>query len=200
MDMYIQIPLVNSMVLDDPPLTDEEFERLSERTEGVKLERAKDGRIIVNPPTGMDSGKGNSEINHQLRVWWKGHRRGWVFDSSAGFFLPDGSSKSPDAAYATEEQVRGLSREERKHFGYFRPAFVIELLSAPDRLPEAKAKMEKWLANGAQLGWLIDPYQRNVWAYEPGQKPLLETGNQVVGSGPVAGFVLELSDVWSEFE
>ena len=50
--------------------------------------------------------------------------------------------------------------------------------------------MEAWLANGAQLGWLIDPYKRNVWIYEAGKSPRIETGNSVAGTGPVQGFVL----------
>jgi Uma2 family endonuclease len=79
------------------------------------------------------------------------------------------------------------------------PAFVIELLSASDSLSEAREKMETWLSNGAQLGWLIDPYKRNVWLYEAGKSPRLETGDSIAGTGPIEGFVLELADVWSEF-
>lgn len=195
----MEIPKLVSSVVLDPPLTDEEFEKLSMSTEQVKLERTKDGTIIVNPPTGLDSSSGNSEITHQLRAWWKQHHRGKVFDSNASFFLPDGSSLSPDGAYATADQMRGLSKEDRRHFGRFTPVFVIELLSATDRLSQAKAKMETWLANGAQLGWLIDPYKRHTWIYATGQKPRLETAERVMGSGPVEGFVLELADLWSEF-
>ena len=76
---------------------------------------------------------------------------------------------------------------------------MIELLSASDSLSEARQKMEAWLANGAQLGWLVDPYRRNVWIYEAGKSPRIETGASVTGIGPVAGFALELADVWSEF-
>ena len=104
-----------------------------------------------------------------------------------------------DGAYATTEQVQGLSSKDRRHFGRFAPAFVIELLSASDSLSEAREKMETWLSNGAQLGWLIDPYKRNVWLYEAGKSPCLETGDSIAGTGPIEGFVLELADVWSEF-
>jgi Uma2 family endonuclease len=113
----------------------------------------------VNLPTGLDRSSGNIEISQQRRAWWKEHRKGRVFDSNAGFFLPDGSSSSPDGAYATEEQVCGLTKEDRRHFGRFTPAFVIELRSASDCLTKAKEKMESWMANGAVLGGLIDPYR-----------------------------------------
>jgi Uma2 family endonuclease len=97
------------------------------------------------------------------------------------------------------EQVQGLSSKDRRHFGCFAPAFVIELLSASDHLSEASRKMEVWLANGAQLGWLIDPDRRNVWIYEARKQVRIETADSVAGTGPVEGFVLELADVWSQF-
>lgn len=200
MTTILEIPKLVSSVVLEPSLTDEEFEKLSASTELVKLERAKDGKIIVNAPTGGDSSSGNAEITHQLRAWWKTHRKGKVYDSNAGFFLPDGSSLSPDGAYATADQVQRLSPADRKHFAHFAPAFVIELLSASDSLPKAMAKMEAWPSNGTKLGWLIDPYKRQVWIYEADKSPRLEDGDHVTGSGPVNGFVLELTEIWREFE
>ncbi|MBB6146989.1 Uma2 family endonuclease [Silvibacterium bohemicum] len=200
MSTILEIPKLPSSVVLDPPLTDEEFEKLCAANDFVQLERTKDGAIIVNAPTGGDSSSGNIEIGGQLRDWWKQHRQGRVFDSNAGFFLPDGSSCSPDAAYATAEQMRGLTKEDRKHFLRFTPAFVVELLSSSDSLPAAKKKMDLWLANGAELAWLIDPYLRNVLIYERGQATYREVVENVVGTGPVAGFVLDLASVWSLFE
>ena len=103
-----------STVVFDPTLTDEEFERMSMANELVKLERTKDGKIIVHPPTGFDSGSGNGEINDQLRAWWKQHRKGRILDNNTGFFLPDGSLLSPDGGYVTEEQLRGLTKEDKE--------------------------------------------------------------------------------------
>ena len=111
MNTVLEIPKLISSVVLEPPLTDEEFEKLCMRTESVKLERSKEGKIIVNPPAGLDSSSGNIEISRQLANWWCEHQKGRVFDSSAGFFLPDGSSLSPDGAYATAEQMCGLSEK-----------------------------------------------------------------------------------------
>ena len=197
--LEIPIPKVQNTVVIDPPLTDEEFERMCMSAELVKLERAKDGKIVVNPPAGFDSGSANGEINDQLRAWWKQHRRGRVFDNNTGFFLPDGSSLSPDGGYVTEEQLRGLTKKDRAPFLHRTPAFVIELLSPSDSLPATKEKMEAWIANGAQLGWLIDPRKQQVHGYEAGKAPRVESGKQVAGSGPVEGFVLDLAPVWECF-
>lgn len=200
MNTVLEIPKLVSSVVLEPALTDEEFETLCMTTESVKLERSKEGKIIVNPPAGLDSSSGNIEISRQLANWWREHRMGRVFDSSAGFFLPDGSSLSPDGGYASAEQMRGLSREDRKHFGRFAPAFVIELRSARDNLPECKKKMETWMQNGSKLGWLIDPHQRKVWVYEPGKPPRSKSGNKITGTDAVEGFVLDLEAVWSCYE
>jgi len=61
-------------------------------------------------------------------------------------------------------------------------------------------KMETWIANGAKLGWLVDPRHRNVLIYEPAKKPRAESGNKVTGSGPVEGFALDLTAVWILYE
>lgn len=188
-------------ILLEPPLSDDEFERLCERTDFGLLERTREGAIIVNPPAGGMTSEGNSEINQQLRAWWRSHRRGRVFDSSAGFFLPDGSVLSPDAAYATAGQLNALSREELARFPRLAPAFVIELLSISDSLAKTIGKMESWMANGVEVGWLIDPYAKAVHVYESGAAaPRIETGTSVAGSGPVAGFVLDLEEVWRCYE
>jgi Uma2 family endonuclease len=143
---------------------------------------------------------GNSEINRQLRNWWIQHRRGRVYDSCAGFFLPDGSSLNPDAAYVTAEQLTGLKRDDLAHFLRLAPAFVIELLSLSDSPVEAAKKMEAWIANGVELGWLVDPYAKVVHIYEPDAAPRIETGSRAAGSGPVKGFVLDLEEVWRCYE
>ena len=202
MNTVLEFPKPISSVVLDPRLTDEEFEQMSMANELVTLERTREGAIIVNAPTGGDTSSGNIEISRQLANWagTRVDKKARVFGPDAGFFLPDGSMLSPDAAYVSAEQMLGLTREKRRHFLYLTPVFVIELLSASDSLAGTKRKLESWIANGALLGWLIDPYKHNVHVYEAGQTPRLETGSTVAGVGPVAGFVLDLSAVWALYE
>jgi Uma2 family endonuclease len=196
-----EIPVVPPrQVVVDPPLTDDEFERMSESSQWASLERSKEGTIIVNAPAGGMTSDGNREITTQLSNWWKQHRQGRAFDSSAGFFLPDGSMLNPDAAYVTADQLQGLTRRELSRFLRLAPAFVIELRSESDRLPPIEEKMISWIANGVQLAWLVDPYTKRVHVYEPGAAPRIESGNVIEGSGPVAGFVLNLEEVWRCYE
>jgi Uma2 family endonuclease len=60
--------------------------------------------------------------------------------------------------------------------------------------------MIDWIANGVALGWLIDPYDRQVLVYKPGTETLIVTGNSLSGSGPVEGFALDLAEVWECYE
>jgi Uma2 family endonuclease len=148
----------------------------------------------------MLTGDGNAEIIYQLRNWWNTHHQGRVSDNSTGFFLPDGSMLSPDAAYVLPEQLKGMTREQLTGFPRLCPAFVVELLSATDSPAKTGSKMESWIANGAQLGWLIDPYRRLVTVYQPGQQPRESSALQLDGAGPVQGFTLDLAKVWRCYE
>jgi Uma2 family endonuclease len=193
------IPIVPNKVIVDPVLSNEQFEQLCAANGPYRLERTREGVILVNAPAGSATSGGNSEITYQLMAWWRSHRRGRVFDSSIGAFLPDGSALGPDAAYATEAQIRSLKIDDLDHFLPFAPAFVIELLSKSDSVKAAKRKMLRWIENGVQLAWLVNPYSRTVTVYEGGGDTRVETGKKVIGSGPVEGFVLELEDVWRSY-
>jgi Uma2 family endonuclease len=184
----------------EPPLTDAEFEAMCLKNDDVQYERTSEGAIRVNPPTGMLTGDGNSEIIRQLRNWWDTHLRGRVSDNNTGFFLPDGSMLSPDAAYVLPEQLKGVTREQLTGFPRLCPAFVVELLSPSDSPSKTGKKMECWIANGAQLAWLIDPYQQRVTVYQPGQQPRESSALKLEGSGPVQGFSLDLQKVWRCYE
>ncbi len=91
-------------------LSDAEFEQLCFSSDLIQFERTKDGEIIMNAPTGGGMSSGNAEISAQLHSWWKSHRRGRVFDSNGGFFLPDGSMLCPDAAYVSAETIQGSAK------------------------------------------------------------------------------------------
>ena len=60
--------------------------------------------------------------------------------------------------------------------------------------------MERWIENGATLGWLIDPYEQKVYVYEPGSKPSAASGKLIRGKGPIEGFALNLDEVWRCYE
>jgi len=139
-------------------------------------------------PTDMGTGARNMIVAEQLSAWSRMKSKGVATDSSTGFVLPSGARRSPDAAWMT-----------RARFGK-RPAcpeFVIEILSPSDRRRKIHEKMLEWLANGAELGWMIDPQHQSVTIYRPGQEPeTIEGAKTIAGEGPVAGLVVDLQRVW----
>lgn len=144
----------------DPPMSDAEFEALCRENDNVHFERTEEGAIRMNPPSDGWTSDGNAEVVYQLRYWWSLHEQGRVFDSSGGFRLPDGSTLSPDASYVSAGRLKGLPKGALRGFPPLCPDVVIELLSESDTLERTGEKMQDWIANGAQLGWLIDPYQQ----------------------------------------
>jgi Uma2 family endonuclease len=179
-------------------LSDEEFWQYCVANPDVRLERTAEGEIVIVPPAGGESSYRSSVAGSKLCQWCEAADRGRVFESSAAFRLPNGAILSPDAAWVSDERLAALSKKQRRKFLPLCPEFVIEVISPSDRLAPAKAKMEEWIANGVQLGWLIDGDKRTVYVYQPGQPAEKKMGiAQLAGPGPVAGLVLELDRIWA---
>ena len=102
--------------------------------------------------------------------------------------------------YVLPDKLKGLTKDDLTGFPYLCPDFVIELLSISDSLSKAQQKMERWIENGATLGWLIDPYEKKVYVYEAGGETAAVSGNAVHGTGPVEGFTLDLEELWRCYE
>ena len=184
----------------DPPLTDDEMLRFCRLNELFRIERTREGVIEMMAPAATRTGSGNANISGQLFKWWDTHRRGEVFDSSAGYTLPDGSMLSPDASYLTEETMAGVPESEWEQFAHVCPDFVIELMSKSDRLPRMQKKMTRWMENGVKLAWLVQPANKRVLIYEHiAAEPVEKCGEYVEGSGPVEGFRLQLGEVWQRY-
>jgi Uma2 family endonuclease len=183
--------------LTAPPMTDEQFADFCAEHPDLFFETNARGEIIVIPPKFSITGVRNSEIAMQLGTWARNDARGFASDSLTGFLLPNGARRSPDASWTPKDAVRNLSEQSRESYWHLCPVFVIELRSNSDRLPVLRAKMEEYLANGARLGWMIDPETRTVEVYRPDCAPEILTAiDSISGEGPVEGFVLDLRTVW----
>lgn len=178
--------------------TDALFEQVCAEFDNSRIEQDAEGNVYIMPPTGIESSDQNSEITAQLRIWSKQNGHGRSFDSSVLFKLPDGSKLGPDASWVSNEKLASLSKEDRRKFAPLVPEFVIELKSSTDRLSQLQLKMQDWMRNGVELGWLIDPGKRTVLIYRKGAaEPEVVAGASFLsGDGPIAGFRLELEAIW----
>lgn len=149
------------------------------------------------PPTGWETGDRNSEINYQLRHWAKQDKNGVATDSSTGFKLPSGADRSPGAAWVRRKRLEQLTAEQRRKFLPLCPDFVVELRSPNDKLDDVKAKMDEYIANGALLGWLIDPQTRRVHVYRQNVEPeILENPLEISGEPELSGLLIDLREIW----
>lgn len=178
--------------------TDEQFSAFCAEHPDLFFEMTAQGEIIVLPPTPTLTGARNNKIVRQLEAWGERDGRGVTTGSSDGFLLPNGSRRSPDAAWTLKSRIAELPPESRSAFWHLSPDFVIELKSATDRLPVLRAKMAEWIANGAQLAWLIDADVRTIEVYRAGAaEPAIVSGvESIAGGAPLEGFELQLAPVW----
>jgi Uma2 family endonuclease len=182
----------------ETPMSDEELMRFCAANDALRVERDANGEILVMTPAGSKTSKMNMRIGRLLDEWAEQDGRGVAFDSNGGFTLPDGAMRAADAACVLLMRWDALSPEQQKGYAPLCPDFVIELRSPSDRLSDLKAKMESWIANGAQSGWLIDPEEKTVYVYRPSDSPEVHHHpTSVQGSGVVAGLELVMSRVWS---
>lgn len=179
------------------PLDDDALFELCRANRDLTIERTADGELLIMPPTGGETGARNFNLIGQLASWTRRDGTGIGFDSSTGFILPNGAERSPDAAWLSRARWDALSAEQREKFVPLCPDFVLELRSPSDKLTELQEKMEEWIANGARLGWLLDPSDRRAFVYRT-DAPVeeLSAPAQLSGDPVLPGFVLELEGVW----
>jgi len=180
------------------PMSDEDFFAFCQSNPSLRIERSSNGEIIIMPPSGGETGNFNVRASTRLCNWAEADRTGVPFDSSTGFVLPNHAERSPDLAWVKRVRWEALSPEERKRFPPLCPDFVGEIRSPSDRLSELQDKMQEYIDNGAELGWLIDPVERNVYVYRPGaQVVCLHDPETVSGDSVLSGFTLNLRELFS---
>ena len=91
--------------------------------------------------------------------------------------------------------MESLGKEEQTKFAHIAPDFVIELMSPSDNQKSVRHKMKKWIENGVQLGWLIDPATKETFIYRADGTINKVQGfqNKLSGENILPGFELDLS-------
>ena len=182
-------------------ITPEQFEQLAYAEQTVRMELTQDGELIVMSPTGGTAGRKNSRLTQQIRNWADRDGTGEVFDSSTVFVLPNGARRSPDVSWIKKERWNLLTQAQQDGFPPLAPDFVIELVSPSDiknqRYEDLQAKMQEYLDNGVQLGWLIEPAAKTVELYRT-SKPvkILNNPQTLSGKSVLPGFILDLSEIF----
>jgi Uma2 family endonuclease len=199
--MQIALPELNApatLILDrEDRLTDDEYFAFCAANPDLNFERTAQGEIVIVPPPGGESDYRNLSVTLAFAQWARMDGRGKAFGPTVHFLLPDGSARSPDAAWVSNKRLALLSKRQRREFLRVVPEFIVEVLSPSDRLKAAQKKMRLWAANGVELGWLIDGDARRVYVYRGASEPrIVADAESIAGEGPVDGFVLHLGEIW----
>ncbi|MEH2123528.1 Uma2 family endonuclease [Nostoc sp.] len=177
-------------------LTDEQFFQMCQKNSNYRFERTASGEILIMPPTGSETGNRNFDMVVELGIWNKQTKLGKGFDSSTGFTLPNGAERSPDVSWVKIERWNALTPEQQEKFAPICPDFVVELRSRIDFLKELQEKMQEYIENGTQLGWLIDRKNKRVEIYRPGKDvEILDNPASLSGENILPGFVLDLQQI-----
>jgi Uma2 family endonuclease len=191
---------LTSVVIHWPPLlnlVNEQFFVFCQANKELRIERTALGDCEIMAPTGGETGWRNLSLAAQLYNWAERDGSGVAFDSSTGFTLPNGAIRSPDVSWVKRTRLAVLTPKQKQQFLPLCPDFVIELRSPSDPIKTLQDKMQEYIENGANLGWLIDPENQRVLVFQAEKtivtlyKPEFLSADDLL-----TGFRLELQKIW----
>ena len=178
-------------------ISDRSLEQLCKENPDLRFETDANGKLIIISPTGSESGKRNSSLIAQVWYWNNQSKLGEVFDSSTGFKLSNGAIRSPDVSWIALNRWNSLSDKQKRGFAPIDPDFVIELLSSTDDLLTTQQKMIEYLNCGVQLGWLINPDEKEVKIYRLGKATeILSNPSSLSGEDILPRLTVDLADIF----
>ena len=203
------VPLTEQQVADDwvvlnlenVALSDEQFIELCADNGELMFELTAQKELVIMTPPGPKTGRRNTVLCTDLEIWARQDGTGITFVPYTIFTHPNGAKRGPDASWVKRERWDAISSAEQEKLPTLCPDFVAELMSPSDRRPVRfrmlQAKMEEYIANGARLAWMIDPFKKNVYIYRPGQPvEFLENPATLYGDPVLPGFVFNINDLW----
>jgi len=177
-------------------LTDDQFLLLCHDNEALRFEINAQGELIIMSGGNPETDYKNAEIVGQLRNWAKQDGTGVFFGSSAIFTLPSGAKRIPDGAWILKSRWHRFTKEERSKLPVICPDFVIKLRSPSDRVRELQDKMEEYIENGAQFGWLLDTIENRATIYHPGHPPETINNPEIINGDPLLpGFRFDFTEI-----
>lgn len=177
-------------------VTDDEFFDFCMMNRDLRIEMTGEGVMIIMMPMGTEGGGREFKLIARFGAWVEAGDTGIGFSSATIFTLPNGAKRSPDVSWIKHERWELIPEEQREKFALICPDFVVELRSRTDRLKPLKKKMEEYMQNGAQLGWLIDPRKKKVYIYRPdAEVEELDSPASLSGEPLLKGFNLDLKGI-----
>ena len=143
---------------------------------------------------GLDGQQRQFNLQVDLQNWLETGPGGLVIIGNGLIRLPGTGRKAADAGWIAPEQIEDIPPAGQRPFGVaFAPRFVAEIRSRSNTLESQQAKMEEWIAYGVALGWLIDPFLRQVHIYRTDTAPMvLDDPDTLSGNPELPGFIFNV--------
>jgi Uma2 family endonuclease len=182
-------------------ISEAEYFEICQLNELLLIERDRNGDWEIRSINGGLDGIRTAALSGKLARCAVENGHGIAFGALTGFRLPNGAVRAPDFAWLEETRWTNLKDNERDRFVPLCPDFIVELQAHHESLEDLQIKMDEFMENGAQLGWLIDPFSRAVYVYRPNLRVEVLTNTDTVSGEPfLTGFVLDLKDIWASNE
>ena len=188
----LDIRSVLALLPDDDALDDWFFRFTGDNEHlGCQFEIDQEGNLIAMASESIYGWRGSLNLCYDLINWSDAGPGGLVFPGNALVRMPRRGRRAADAGWIAPEQITPSLPSDWQYHGIpFAPRFIVELRSISNSVAQQQAKMEEWQAYGVALGWLIDPFLRQVHIYRPGVAPeLLDNPETVSGDPELPGFV-----------
>ena len=181
----------------DWKLTTDCLIELAALNEALFFERTAEGALVITGPPGNLSSKRGFAIGLQIANWALARGSGDVGTADEGYELPDSSVRTPDFSWVSSERLAEIEVSD-EGVGKVCPDFVLEVRSRGQSAPEQQRKMERWMANGVRLGWLLDAFEVTAWVYREGQPEpeQLDRPMTLSGESVMEGLSVDLTHVW----
>ena len=126
------------------------------------------------------------------------HRLGLVYDGQTGFRLSVNFCFCPDLSFVSRERTKLILPVKEKLF-HGAPDLAVEVLSPSDFITKTEEKLNRLLAHGARLAWLVDLKNKSVRVYrEPGKFEMLGEGRYLTGNSKLPGFRFAIARLFED--
>lgn len=194
MPFSLDISSILTMLPDDDAL-DDWFLRFTADNEhlGYQFEIDRKGRLIAMASEGFAGVQRQFNLQFDLQTWMDTGSGGGIVTGNLLIRMSQPARRAADAGWIAPEQLDLLTPTQHQGGLPFAPFFVVEIRSRSNSLEDQQAKMEEWIAYGVNLGWLIDPFLRQVYIYRPGGAlEILDNPETVSGEPELPGFTFEV--------
>ena len=191
----LDISSILALLPDDDAL-DDWFLRFTADNEdlGYQFEIDQHGRLRAMASDSVFGWRWSLNLCQDLLTWSDAGNGGLVFPGSAMIRTRPGGRRAADAGWIAPEQITpALPSDWQFHGIPFAPHFIAEIRSLSNSVADQQAKMDEWIAYGVALGWLIDPFLRQVHIYRPNATPeILDDPETISGDPELPGFTFNV--------